>query len=591
MCVNGEDPIFRQVEVLRQIRWRPAERGHAEKVVTGDNFAQTPTSYPTQQHLHQPHTQKPIVGSGTTTPQNHPTKPPSPPIAPHNRLIYDCRIKNRVKNHMKKYTLEITVFTTGAMIMVMELAGSRILAPYLGTSIFVWTSIIGIILGSLSIGYWLGGKIADENANYQALSIILLASALLVASTAILKEPILQFIETSIPGIRLGSVIATTVLFAPASIFMGMVSPYTVRLKIHSVEQSGRTVGNLYAISTIGSIFGTFAAGFFLISFLGNTKLLIVIALTTGLISILVHRASFLKIRSALILALLGYFISFSFAEESLAKENGISIDTNYNHIQIYETIRNGQPARILSMDKTFSSAMYLNSDDLVFRYTKFYRLAEHFHPTLKNGLLIGGGAYSYPKDFLKNFPKATMDVVEIDPQLTEISKQYFNLKDDPRLQSFHEDGRTFLNKNTKQYDAIFIDAFKSYSIPYQLATIEAAQKIYNSLSDDGIVLMNIISSIEGDTGKFLRAEYATYKKLFSQVYVFGVSYPNDGNAIQNLILVALKSSTPAKFANNKAELQEYLDQIWTKEIPLDIPILTDDFAPVDQYIMKLLNE
>ncbi|MFH1533488.1 MAG: fused MFS/spermidine synthase, partial [Nitrospirota bacterium] len=163
---------------------------------------------------------------------------------------------------MKKYILEIIVFFSGAIVMVLELVGSRVLAPYVGTSILVWTSLIGIILGSLSLGYYLGGRIADKKASFRILAFILFSAAILITLTTLIKSPVLTFIQTSIRDLRTASVVATILLFTPASIALGMVSPYSVKLKLHRLEATGRTVGNLYALSTIGSIVGTFLAGF-----------------------------------------------------------------------------------------------------------------------------------------------------------------------------------------------------------------------------------------------------------------------------------------------------------------------------------------
>jgi spermidine synthase len=205
---------------------------------------------------------------------------------------------------------------------------------------------------------------------------------------------------------------------------------------------------------------------------------------------------------------------------------------------------------------------------------------------------MIGGAGYSYPKDYLKKFPDARLDVIEIDPMLTELAKRYFNLKDDKRLVIYHEDGRTFLNRTKKKYDVIFGDAFTSYyALPYQLTTRETVQKMYEMLNDDGVILINIISSIEGEKGKFLRAEYATFKTVFPQVYLFPVNEFNDGSKVQNIMLIALKSKQKPAFRNNDPELNKYLQHLWKTEIKKDVPILTDDYAPVDAYTMKIIKE
>ena len=175
---------------------------------------------------------------------------------------------------MNKFLLEFVVFVCGVVVMIFEIVGSRILGPYLGTSIFVWTSLIGIILGSLSLGYWLGGIIADKKPSYVLLSWIILLAALFIGLTITGKDIVLRNLPVLFGGIRTQSIIASLCLFAPTSILLGMVTPYAVKLKIKDIKTSGKTVGNLYAISTIGSIIGTFLAGFFLIPSFGSTNIL-----------------------------------------------------------------------------------------------------------------------------------------------------------------------------------------------------------------------------------------------------------------------------------------------------------------------------
>src|SRR3990167_468595 len=148
---------------------------------------------------------------------------------------------------MKKYFLELIVFICGAQVMILEMVGSRVLAPYLGTSLFVWTSLIGVILGCLSLGYYQGGKLADKKGNYKVLSLIIFLAALAVGILSLSKEPVLFYLQRNLTDIRLAASLATTILFGPASILLGMVLPLASKLKIKSLESSGTTVGTLYA--------------------------------------------------------------------------------------------------------------------------------------------------------------------------------------------------------------------------------------------------------------------------------------------------------------------------------------------------------
>ncbi len=493
---------------------------------------------------------------------------------------------------ISKYLLEIVVFVCGAVVMMFELVGSRVLGPYFGTSLFVWTSLIGIILGSLSLGYYLGGKIADKKSSFKSLSLIIFLAAISIGLTVLIKDFWLFVLQNSFTDIRTSSVLASLSLFLPASVFLGMVSPYAVKLKIKNLNTSASTVGNLYAISTTGSIFGTFLAGFYLIPHFGTNKLLIILSITLIIISLALSAKKDTRIKLSVFAIVVIGWLAISGLNYMLPKSGFIDVDTAYNRIWIYNRIdfRTNKIVKMMGINNENHSSMFLDSDELVNEYTKYYHLAKHFNPNFKKTLMLGGAGYSYPKDFLHKYPEATIDVVEIDPKVTELAKKYFRLEENPRLTIYHEDGRVFLNKTQGKYDVIFGDAFSSrYSLPYQLTTKEAVQKKYNILNDDGIVILNIISAIEGEKGKFLRAEYATYKSLFPQVYLFPVRDSGASNIVQNIILVALKSEKDQTFNDSDPKLNEYLQHLWKKTVDADIPILTDNFAPVAYYINKTI--
>ena len=491
-----------------------------------------------------------------------------------------------------KYTLETAVFVCGAVVMVFEIVGSRVLGPYFGTSIFVWTSLIGVILGSLSLGYHLGGKIADKKPNLNTLSLLIFLSSLFIGITLLIKDPLLIFLQVTTTDIKTGSVLASLMLFVPASVLLGMVSPYAAKLKISSLNTSGSVIGNLYAISTTGSIVGTFLSGFYLIPQFGTNKLLAILSATLFVTSAILSANRFIKMWSLAFIIVFFGWAGINKNNALLAVGGLIDVDTAYNRIWIYDRSDNktGRVVRTLAVSKTANSAMFLNSDELVYEYTKYYHLAKHFNPNFKKSLMIGGAGYSYPKDYLKKYPKATIDVVEIDPMMTELAKKHFKLKENESLNSYHEDGRVYLNKTQKKYDVIFGDAFGSYySIPYQLTTREVVQRKYDILNEGGLVILNIISSIEGEKGKFLRAEYKTYKSVFPHVYLFPVGSPDNGTEVQNIMLVALKAKDRPVFTNGDPKLDEYLGHLWREEISNDVPILSDDYAPVDYYISKAL--
>lgn len=472
--------------------------------------------------------------------------------------------------------------------MILELTGSRVVGPQVGTSIIVWTSLIGIILASLSLGYWAGGRLADKKPSMKTLSLLFLYSAAgvfyIIPTNVFIFSELLKLTA----DFRIVAVVGSVLLFSPASIGLGMISPYIIRLRLKTVATSGKTIGTLSALATIGSITGTFLTGFVLLAFLGTTKILLLISIILAITGIWVH-PSLLRKRSLYLIILAAISIySFQIRKPTTL----IDIDTPYNRAFILETTfgPTQQRIKVLKLNTEFHSAMFIHNDELVAEYTKFYRLAKYYNPNIQSALFIGGGAYSYPKDFLIKEKNATMDVVEIDPGITEIAREYFRLPNSNRLHIFHEDGRTYLNRNQKKYDAIFIDAFLSYySIPFQLTTLEATRHIERSLSRDGVVMVNIISSIEGDKGKFLRALHRTYKSTFTNVAIFPVDQENEAHLMQNIMLVAWNNASPTNIDDNE-EFSYFLSHRWKYPIPEDVPILTDDFAPVDQYIASLME-
>jgi len=494
--------------------------------------------------------------------------------------------------YAKKYLLEIVVFVCGAAVMVLELAATRVLAPYVGTSLYVWTNLIGVILGCLSIGYWWGGRLADKRPGFGPLTAVIFISGIMVGATAVFKDIVMIIVQATIRDIRVASLLGTIVLFAAPSVLLGMVAPMAAKIRLERLDTSGRAVGTLYSISTVGSIAGTFLAGFFLIPALGNGNILYLIAgglvalsAIAGPISLMRHRVT--------ILVFVGVAASAAFFFRStMASLGTYDIDTPYARVFVFRgtDTATGRPAQYLIVSPgQVESAMFLDrDDDLVLSYAKFYLLAHHFNPDAKTALMLGGAAYSYPKYFLQKNPEASIDVVEIDPGITKIAQDLFHLEESPRLGITHEDARIFLNKNTKKYDIIFGDAFKSsHSIPHHLTTRETFLRIAASLSDNGVVLVNIISSLEGPSGKLFRAEYRTIKSVFPHVFAFPVEDPNDGEKVQNIIIAAVKTEKEPLLSSDDPELQPYFLHRWTGAVAEDMPILTDEWAPVDNYIAE----
>jgi spermidine synthase len=490
----------------------------------------------------------------------------------------------------RKFILELIVFVCGALVMIYEIIGSRLLSPYIGASTYVWTSLIGVILAALSLGYWLGGKIADRRPELKILAFILFLAGGLVAVTILLKDLILSFIAQMPFGLEVKSVAAALLLFAPASVLLGFVTPYAVRLKITTLDDAGKTVGRLYALSTVGSILGTFLAGFFLIPFVGSEKTLYLIGASLIGLSILLAPFALNKLNIAvLVLFVLG--IGASEAKIYFLRQTSDlhDIDTEYSRVQVFKTTdpKTKREMRAIATDPFFvQSAVFADSDELALEYANYYHLLKHFKPDFQTTLLIGGAGYTFPREYLKKYPAAQMDVVEIDPQMTNIAKRFFRLEEHPQLNVIHQDGRVYLNQSAaNQYDVVLMDAFGSlFSVPFQLTTVEAVRHISRVLKDDGVVIFNLGGAIKGDAARFLQAELKTYKQVFPQVYLFKINADYTDEQLQNLIIVASKNENAAALKSDDAQTSNLLGHLYNGQINFEVEILTDDLAPVEYY-------
>jgi predicted membrane-bound spermidine synthase len=407
--------------------------------------------------------------------------------------------------------LETAVFVCGAVVMIFEINGSRIMAPYLGTSTYIWTSLIGVILAALSIGYWIGGRIADRTPKVGILASALFIAGGLVSLTIVLKDVVLGLLVSFPAGLELKALIAAILLFAPASITFGFVLPFAVKLRLSSLAESGSTVGRLYALSTVGSIAGTFLAGFVLLPIIGSVRTMYLIAGTLFSLSLVLAPLAFRPLHfSSILIFIFGIALTEGIAYVMWSQNRVYAFDTEYARLTVFrpEDPKTGRKLQALANDPYFvQSAMFLDSDELLFDYNRFFHLAAYYRPDVKRSLMIGGAGYTFPRDYLAKYPEATIDVVEIDPGMTQAAREYFRLRDDPRMKIIHADARVFLNSAPEGgYDVIFLDAFGTlFSVPYQLTTVEAARSMRNALADGGILVANVGASLAGEADMFLR--------------------------------------------------------------------------------------
>jgi spermidine synthase len=498
------------------------------------------------------------------------------------------------------------MFMSGIMVMVLEMVGARLMAPHVGTSIIVWTSLIGVILAFLALGAWLGGRLADKKLSPRVLAAILAGAGLGVALTALIHPLLGEKVMEASPNLYVGAVFGSLLHFALPALLFGMTPPYIIRLSLANLASSGATVGRLYALSTAGSIVGTFLGGFVLISYFSSTDILFGTAAACGLLSLAASAKKNLPGIAVLLCGIGAAFGSASY-DSWQAKQNILpTLETPYNTIRVFEGIAEGRRrVRLLQTDPgKIQSGMYLDDPiELYAEYTRDYAIGSALHPKAVRVLMLGGGGYSVPKWLLAgrsglDGAALKLDVVELDPGMTRLAREYFQLPDDPRMRVHHEDARRFLNTNTRRYDLIFVDVFNShYSVPFQMGTKEAAQALRRALAPGGIMIMNIISSYSGENGLLFRSIRAAMASAFPELHAFAVNYPDKLDMVQNIMLLALPEKRPdlaAAFAGDAVHLSQRVQAMLhtrvTRAVMQDCPALTDNFAPVERYAQALLH-
>ena len=506
------------------------------------------------------------------------------------------RVPEETEVRIGRGALMTASFCCGTCVMVLEMAGSRVVAPYMGTSLVVWTSLIGIVMASLTLGYWLGGVVSDRRPHPKLLAQIIGGASLATVLMAIAANPLLSAIARSIPNVYVGSVIAAISLFFVPSLLLGMVSPFIVRLAMHSVGSSGSTVGRFSALSSAGSILGTFLGGFVLISFFASSTILFLIAGVLALVALVVYRSG-AKLLVPLALVALGC-TAWSEAGAMPMTPSGINIDTQYNHIRITDTsvYSTGRPIRILQTDPLGAQSLMFvdNPAELFSEYTKFYDLAFHFKPDAKNVLMLGGGGYCVPKHLAATRPEVAVDVVELDPGITKAARDYFNLADRGNQHIYHEDARQFLNREARagdrKYDAIFEDVFGSaYNIPFHLTSVECMRNVRALLAPDGVFVVNVIGSLSGPQSGVFGGIYASIAQVFPEVMIFPASYPNGEYTLQNVMIVALPEGSAKKPESSpeSENMARLLSHRWTKPYAPKVAAFTDAYAPVERYSLR----
>lgn len=388
-------------------------------------------------------------------------------------------------------------FVGGAASLGGEIAAARLMAPWFGDSTLIWANTIGIVLVALSIGYWLGGKLADRDPELRRLASIILAAAGLFAALPFVARPFLRVsvdaLNSISAGAFVGSLIAVLVLLAVPMLLLGTISPYVVKLAIRSVDEAGRVTGRLYAISTLGSLAGTFLSSLLLIPFLGTRRTFLIYALALALVAVPALGKRFVPapILIAILLALPVGTVK--------AVERGRVIwerETLYQYAVVIED-EDGERRLELNEGQAVHS-VYKPGEWLTGNYWDEFLvlpLAARSTPP-RSVLILGNAAGTVARQYGRFFPATRVDGVEIDGRLNDLARTHFDLDaPSPQAPNVHlhtADGRPFLRATERRYDAIFVDAYRQPYVPFHLATREFFQLAKDRLEPGGVVLVNI---------------------------------------------------------------------------------------------------
>ncbi|TAJ97554.1 spermine synthase [bacterium] len=505
---------------------------------------------------------------------------------------------------MVRILLNIVVFISGAVLMALEIVGSRVLAPYFGNSIFVWGSLISVVLAALSLGYYWGGWLSERSPSFARLLVLLLIPGVLIFFLPFIYPSINYTIAEADFGSRLNPLIASTIFFLLPGIFLGTISPYAIRLAATTLSTVGSTAGSLYALSTCGSIFGTLLTAFYLIPAIGVSNIIHALGMSLMLLALLLWPLVRFRIdkleKDITVAKTAATLIWLTLISGTLTPPVWAKIifekDSFYHHIRVEED----EEARYLYFDRTLQSATNLDDPTaLRLLYSRYASLGLAFRPDAKKVLIIGLGGGSIPKKYNKEFPSLEIDVAEIDPEVIQVAKKYFFLKEGKNLRVHAQDGRLFLTRSPQRYDLVLLDAYYTDAIPFHLTTREFFQVAERKLTPSGIVVANIIGAVTGPGGKITRSVVKTLREIFPQIYIFptrgtsGVSL----DTIQNVIVVATKENQRLDireitkraaslgrdlFPNPMRDIQaSYHDA----KLADDVPVLTDDYAPTDNLL------
>jgi spermidine synthase len=498
-----------------------------------------------------------------------------------------------------------TALMCGALVMVIEVLGSRVIGPFFGASLFVWTSLITVTLVALALGYTAGGVLSDRYESPVGLYMIIFLAGLAVHLIPFLKKPVF---EITLPlGLRVGALSASALLFGLPLFFLGCVSPYIIKIAAREMRNIGRTVGLFYAVSTFGSFIGTVCTGFILIAYFPVNRIFAFVG--WGLIVLAAIFFVFFRKRIfALLVLAIPFLLPGAATVRSMTLADGMTVtnihdsDTFYGNIKVLDTRYRFPEFQVRDMlvDGAVQGGIDLNNGMPVHDYYYYLQYIPYsLNPGGKSCLVMGLGAGIIPLWYEKRGIRT--DVVDISPQIFTVAEKYFGFH--ASGETVAEDARFFLNRSQKKYDYIILDVFNGDVLPEHVLSLESFEMISRHLNDNGILGMNVVGSVKNDT--FLTASMIkTLHQVFTTVQIYPTFDPDNpysqNSGIGNLEVFAYNfppvtlnrtqlQSLP--FHPLAASARNTIGVLFS--FPPETPgmVLTDNYNPIDSLELGIKEE
>ncbi|RIZ66328.1 MAG: SAM-dependent methyltransferase [Methylococcales bacterium] len=489
---------------------------------------------------------------------------------------------NNVLNSFGRAGLYLTVFLTGASVMVIELLGTRMIAPFYGASLYVWSSLISVTMIALSLGYYIGGRWADC-AKRSGLSLIIALAAIFTLLIPCVTRVIL--LATDPLGLRAGAFVSSLVLFSPSLTMLGMIGPFAIKLSTSQLAGVGSSAGSIYAVSTVGSVIGTIVLGFFLFPLVGSREILVGLSILLLILAIVVaiYEQKFLEISKAILTSVLMTIIGLSMLPKVIGEAHAYSGGKNFQILSEQESLYGWvrvieEPARdlrFLTSDASMIGASSISDDKSRLGYQKIVSLIPALTPKMSKALIIGLGAGHMAKTLQDRYGIVT-DTLEIDPAVASAATNYFGFK--PTGQAIVGDARREISRLKGPYDLIIHDCFTGGTEPAHLITVETLKQLRGMLAPNGILALNFVA-FANDKSTALSSVSRTIEQAFPNQSVF-IAEP--GEDYNDFIFLA---SAEAIDLNSKSLSPEEMSWLQTRLYSVNKTqgiILTDNFNPLE---------